>query len=301
MEEYQTLTFDGGAYRFNELAELLEDTGSFILRREDTIVSAVAIIAVPKSDLKAIRRKVKEIGGTLTPAPLAGTEIAVVAPSPSGRHLPHPTCDIAEFLRRNGSQTILVSLARGAGQEPMLNIGEERLINECDLAVFTLGDSKVCLRERKAPLFESLRVPVVVAGGPMMKKPRYCTAYVGGFGRKATRLKGPDDLDRLETLVATTERCLKERRRTLKWLPDISILALGQMITRQLPEIKDVTSPAPIVNRIDGLRVKLDYGLYHKRIAEVRYGEIRLADFADITESVLKRQIIVRLRPSGTV
>jgi putative methanogenesis marker protein 7 len=300
MEELRTFTFDGGAYRFNELAELLEDTGSFIIKREDTAVSTVAVFAAHAEDVKALTRKAKEIGGTLTAASLAGTEIAVVAPSPSGRHLPHPACDIAEFLRRNGAQTLLISLARGTGQEPMLNHGEERLINECDLAVFTLGDSRVCLRERKGPLFENLRVPTVVAAGPMMRKPSFCTAYVGGLGRRAARLKSPHDLARLDKLVEATERCLGKRRKELEMLPDVHPLALGRAIERELPEIKDVTSPAPIVSRLDGLRVKVDYARYHERIAEVKCGDARIGDLADISQSVLKGQILIRLKPCGT-
>ncbi|MGD1060330.1 MAG: methyl-coenzyme M reductase family protein [Methanomassiliicoccales archaeon] len=301
MEDYRTLIYDGGSYRFGELAELLEDTGSYILRREDTIVSTVAVMAVPSGDVRAIRRKAKEIGGVLTRAPLAGTEIAVVAPSPSGRHLPHPACDIAEFLRRNGAQTILISLARGTGQEPMLDHGEVALINESDLAVFALGDSKVCLREKKGPMFENLRVPVVVAAGPKMRRPSYCTEYVGGLGRRAARMKGPEDLARLKELVDAAERCVKDRKKELKWLPDVSIPALGQAIERELPEVKDATSPSPIMNRIDGLRVKLDYERYHERIAEVRYAGSRLGDLADISRSVLKDQVLIRLRPRGVV
>jgi putative methanogenesis marker protein 7 len=296
MEELQTLVYDGGIYRFNELVETIEDTGSFILRRVETAVSVTAVIAVYCNDREIIQKKAEELGGKLARAPLAGTEIAVIAPSPSNRHLPHPTCDIAEYLRRSGAQTLLISLARGVGQDPLISADEERLINECDLAVFAMGDARFCLENKKGVLFRNLRVPVVVAAGPDVACIPETAGYVGGFGRRTTRMIGSADIALLDDLVGVVDRCIDDRRRAIyPHLPSVALPSLSQKIADQVPEIKDVLSPSPITIKLDGLRIKLPYGQYSTKVSDVLVDGQRLGDLASISRSVLKDQILVKL------
>jgi putative methanogenesis marker protein 7 len=298
MEELVALVYDGGIYRFSEFNELLEDTGSFILRREDTVVSTVAVIAVPRTDLALVKKKARELGGTLTSAPLAMSEIAVVAPSPSGRHLPHPTCDMAEFMRRAGAQTIMISLARGVGQEPIIQHEEALLINESDAAVFALGDSKFCLVEKKSSMLKGLEVPIVVAGGPAHVNMPCAEAYVGGFGRKWDRMKGERELERLEGLVTAVASCLSARRKRLySNLPPVALPALARAIERQVPDIMDVLAPSPITIKLDGLRVKLPYDEYAAKIGEVTFEGRAIKQIAAISRSVLKDYVLIRMRP----
>jgi putative methanogenesis marker protein 7 len=290
--------YDGGIYRFNELQELIEDTGSFILRREETAVSVSAVIAVSQIDYEAMKEKSAQLGGELKRAPLAGTEIAVVSPSPSGRHLPHPTCDIAEFFRRSGAQTMLISLARGAGQEPLILADEARLINECDIAIFIMGDAKYCLEAKKNVLFKSLTVPVVVAGGPDSATIPGAAAYAGGFGRRVKRMTGGEDIQQLERLVGAVDRCLEERKRSLyPDLPSVSLPALSQLIANQIPEIRDVLSPSPVTIKLDGLRIKLPYDCFSTIVSSLNIQDRKLGDLATISRSVLKDHILVKLHP----
>ena len=298
MERIATFVYDGGLYRFDELEELLDDAGAYVLRREDSAVSTVAIIAVAEEDKALVEAKVREIGGTLRQAVLAGSEIAVVAPSPSGKHLPHPTCDISEFLRRAGAQTILISLARGVGQEPILEIDEARLINECDLAVVVLGDCRYCLQRKKSAILQGLQVPVVVTGGPSLSKIPHAQGYVSGFGRKVTRVKSSQDIKNLARLVAVVEAYLaKQKDRLYSNLPQLSLPALKQAIEQQIPEIGQVLSPSPITVKIDGLRVKLPFDEFHEPISSVRFMDSHLRDFAVVLRSVLKDYSLVKLKP----
>ncbi len=298
MERISTLIYEGGLYRFSEFAETVTDAGGFVLRREDSAVSTVAVIAIADVDLDLIRQKAREIGGGIRRAPLAGSEIAVVAPSPSGKHLPHPTCDIAEFLRRSGAQTLLISLARGAGQEPMLEVNERRLIEECDLVVFVLGDSKYCLQRKKNALFSDLKVPVIVTGGPILQKLPRTQGYVRGFGRKAARMKSAQDLNNLAKLVALADKCLAKRRDYIySELPEVSLPALKEAIEDQIPEISRTLSPSPITIKLDGLRIKLSYCDFQERVSRVVYNGENLREFATIAKSVLNGHLIVKLKP----
>lgn len=297
MEKLLTMIYEGGIYRFNELSDLLEDVGAHIMRREDTSVSTIVIFSIFSSDLPIVTEKIRSLGGELRRAPLAGTEIAVVSPSPSSRHLPHPSCDIAEFLRRNGAQTILINLARGIGQEPIMDNFESDLINECDIAVFIFGNSTYCLENKKSILLEKITVPKVITGGPMKCSIPNATAYVGGFGRKNTRLKGKVDIKNLHSLVKVMDDCLTNHRMKTGWShPHISLQALGKTIEYNIPDIKDVLSPSPITIKSDGVRVKLPFDDYADTIANVIFMGLRIQDIATISRSVLKDYILINLK-----
>lgn len=297
MEKLLTMIYEGGIYRFNELFDLLEDVGAHIMRREDTSVSTTVIFSIFASDLPIVTEKTRSISGELKRAPLAGTEIAVVSPSPSGRHLPHPSCDIAEFLRRNGAQTILINLARGIGQEPIMDDFERDLINECDIAVFIFGESAYCLENKKSILLEEINVPKVITGGPMKCTIPHATAYVGGFGRKYLRLKGKVDIQNLRNLVDIMDDCLTNHRMKTDWdHPHISLQALGKTIEDNIPDIKDVLSPSPITIKSDSVRVKLPFDDYADKIANVIFMGSRIQDIASISRSVLKDYILIKLK-----
>jgi putative methanogenesis marker protein 7 len=108
--------YTGGVYRHDELMELVEDLGGHLLQKNVMQLEVVLLILVPADDISEVEQKAAELLGTITRAPLIGTEIAVVAPSLAYHHMPHPTCDIAEYLRRNGAKTNIIGLARGVGR-----------------------------------------------------------------------------------------------------------------------------------------------------------------------------------------
>jgi len=88
----------------------------------------------------------------VTDSPLVGTEIAIVSMSLEIHHLPHPSCDIAEYVRRIGAKSNMVSLARGPGKRITgLNDEERDVINEHDIAVYLMGNFETCI-EHKMPI-----------------------------------------------------------------------------------------------------------------------------------------------------
>jgi methyl coenzyme M reductase subunit C-like uncharacterized protein (methanogenesis marker protein 7) len=100
---YEVLMYDGGVYKVNELYELVEDVGGFIIQKTQIQVQIMVTMAIPEEERPAIEAKTRELGGKIVNVPLAGTEIAVVAPTLGRHHMPHPTCDIAEQLAPPGS------------------------------------------------------------------------------------------------------------------------------------------------------------------------------------------------------
>jgi putative methanogenesis marker protein 7 len=164
---YQVLMFDGGVYRINELYELVEDIGGFVIQKTQLQVAITVTIAIPSEDLPIVENKTKELGGKLVEVPLAGTEIAVVAPTLGRHHMPHPVCDIAEHLRRYGAITVVMGLARGKGRATaQITADEKAFIEEYDAAIFVLGNFADCIMKEKVRLFEHIEVPVVVARYP---------------------------------------------------------------------------------------------------------------------------------------
>jgi methyl coenzyme M reductase subunit C-like uncharacterized protein (methanogenesis marker protein 7) len=147
-------------------------------------------------------------------------------------------------------------------------------------------------------MLERLITPAVITGGPELSSFPHNFGYVSGFGRKATRLKGSEDLIALGRLVTLLGECISERKRRLyPDLPDVVLPALGQAIERQIPEIKDVISPSPITIKLNGLRAKLPFDEYAQRVRQIEYNGSHLEDIASVSRSVLKDQILVKIEP----
>jgi methyl coenzyme M reductase subunit C-like uncharacterized protein (methanogenesis marker protein 7) len=68
-------------------------------------------------------------------------------------------------------------------------------------------------------------------------------------------------------------------------------------IENQIPAVKEIYSPAPIVSQLDGVRVKLDYDQYKDQIAEVKVDDYRLGDVSEIKKSKMYDYILVKLLP----
>ena len=78
---YETLIFTGGVHKSEEIRELIEDLGGFILQDSVQQMELVLNMAVPLEDVDKIERKSKELLGIISVAPLAGSEIAIVSPT----------------------------------------------------------------------------------------------------------------------------------------------------------------------------------------------------------------------------
>ena len=299
------ITYRGGVYRHDEVVDLIEDVGGYIIQKHFLAQEVVLQALVPKEDIELIRRVGKPLLGDVTPAPLVGTEIAVVSMSLEIHHLPHASCDIAEYIRRNGAKTNMVGLARGFGKRiAQMNDEERDIINEHDLALFMLGNFESCIQHKFPVLRRGLDVPIVVCGGPSKETLQKIIdppvdGYVGNVGRFMHRTKESDELEKLDEINAEITRVLDIRRDEIAKDPlSVSPARLMDVIEEQVPDIAEVTSPTPITVQIAGLRVKLPYDTYAPIIRKCEIeGGITIGDVADVNPSRMRDYILVRVRP----
>lgn len=301
---YETLTYTGGVHKHEEITELIEDLGGFVLQENISQMDLVLTLAVPMEDVKKVEEKARELLGKIKIAPMAGTEIAIVSPTLARQHLPHSACDISEYLRRYGAKDNMIGLQRGAGKGiSRISEDEKNLIEEHDLAIFALGSFKECILN-KTHLFEDIEIPVVVTGAPEIDLDDIsgATAYVGGLGRIPRRLKRGENIRALKKLVEVTEGILDQKREDMADDPPIvpSILVKTE-IEHQMEAIKHVYSPAPVVSQLDGVRVKLNYDQYHDDVAEVVVDEYRLGDISEIRKSLMYDYILVKMLPETSI
>jgi putative methanogenesis marker protein 7 len=301
---YETLTYTGGIHKHEEMVELIEDLGGFVLQETVTQMDLVLTLAVPMEDVKKVEEKARELLGTIKIAPMAGTEIAIVSPTLARQHLPHSACDISEYLRRYGAKDNMIGLQRGAGKGiSRISEDEKNLIEEHDLVVFALGSFKDCILN-KTHLFDDIDIPVVVTGAPMLTADEIpgADAYVGGLGRIPRRLKRGENIRALRNLVEVVEKILDQKRLDMADDPPIlpSILVKTE-IEYQVPAVKEIYSPAPVVSQLDGVRVKLNYDKYHDQVEEVVINDYRLGDVSEIRKSFMYDYTLVKLLPETSI
>ena len=300
---YETLTYSGGIHKNYEIEELIEDLGGFILQRNDSQLDVTLTIAVPSEDVEKIETKANELLGSVELSPLASTEIAVVSPTLARQHLPHAACDIAEYLRRYGTKTNMIGLARGAGKGiSQISKPEKDLIEEHDLAIFSLGSFEDCIR-KKTHLFEDIDIPVIVVGSPDLEAEEInANAYVSGFGRIPRRLKRGENIRALRELAGISEDIISKKKDDLNDDPLIISPIIAKIaIERNVSEIEHVNSPMAIVSQLDGVRVKLRFDDFHEEIAEVDVEGYRLGDISEIKKSKMYDHILVKILPESSL
>ena len=288
---YEGYVFRGGGYKHRDLIELVEDIGGIIVNARIMGNEATITFVVPKRDVSVIEDIIlSRLRGEFEKLPLVGSEIAVVLPSITRHHFPHPACDIAEYLRRKGAKTNIIGLARGTGRRiAQISQREKRVIEEHDIAVLILGDFKDCIERYKWKLYDNLQIPVVVVGGPEGVDSE--VPYIGGFGRVLHRLKSTKEIRKLDELVVCVERCLGERQENLT----VSPFAIKSEIEDQVDEIKSCRSPkSPIVVQREGVRIRINYDRYASKIRESKIGERRVREVAEVKRSEIKDHIIVK-------
>ena len=301
---YETLTFNGGVHKSEEIKELIEDLGGFILQESIQQMELVLNVAVPIEDIDKIEAKSKELLAKLSVAPMAGSEIAIVSPTLARHHLPHAACDISEYLREYGAKDNMIGLARGDGKGTSGITEEEKsLIEEHDLAVFALGSFENCIKE-KAFLYDSIDIPVIVTGAPDIDVDDLpgADAYVGGLGRIPRRLRRGPDMRALDKLVETIEQILNDKKHEMALdAPLVPSIVVKNAIENQVREIKDVISPAPITTQLDGVRVKLNYDKYADTIANVVIDGKKLSELAEIKKSFMYDYILVKINSESSL
>jgi putative methanogenesis marker protein 7 len=295
------LIFEGGLYRHELMEEYLQDIGGFVVQKVVVSLDLMLNIAVPEEEIERVEAMAQELNGKLKEAPLIGTEVAVVAPTLSRHHLPHPSCDIAENLRRYGAKTNIIGLSRGVGQKVVhRTIKEKELIEEHDLAVFTLGNFEHCLKETKAPLFEELAIPAIVTGGPFCDGLPGAHGYVGGLGRFPERARTGDMIERLNEVSIMSGKLVEERRRELDLDPFVvDPIVVKEEVERQVPQAVEALSPNPVTLKVDGLRVKLPFDEYHAKVEDVKVEGRRLAEVASVRKSQMRDYILIRMLPES--
>ncbi|MDH7508865.1 MAG: methyl-coenzyme M reductase family protein [Methanomassiliicoccales archaeon] len=299
---YKVLLFDGGVYRVNELYELVEDVGGFIIQKTQTHVQILVTLAIPEEEKDVIERKSQELGAKLTEIPLGGTEIAVVAPTLGRHHMPHPVCDIAEHLRRYGAITVVMGLARGKGRKSaQISAEEKALINEYDAAVFVLGNFEDCIKTEKVRLFEDIKVPVVVACGPSIDALPNCKAIVSGVCRRVERMRRAEDIAKLEEVAEKVSKVIEERRRIIDEDPLFVHPAEVRQRIETLPVVQKSLRPAPIVLHLDGLRVKIPYYEWKDQLESIEVYGRKLREIAELSDSRLDGSTLIRIYSASKV
>ena len=301
---YETLKFNGGIHKSEEIKELIEDLGGFILQESIQQMELVLNLAFPIEDVDKVENKAKELLGKISIAPMAGSEIAIVSPTLARHHLPHAACDISEYLREYGAKDNMIGLARGDGKGTSGITEEEKsLIEEHDIAVFALGSFENCIKE-KAFLYDDLDIPVIVTGSPYLDVNELpgAEAYVGGLGRIPRRLRRGPDIRALDNLVETIEKILNDKKREMTLdAPLVPPIVVKNAIENQVKEVKSIISPAPVTSQLDGVRVKLDYDKYADTIADVVVDDKKLSEIAEIKKSFMYDYILVKINSESSL
>ena len=299
------ITYKGGVFRHDEILDLIEDMGGYIIQKHMIAQEVVLQALIPKEDIEILKTFSRPLAGEVIPAPLVGTEIAVVSMSLEIHHLPHASCDVAEYLRTAGAKTNMIGLARGFGKRiGMLSDEERDIINEHDLAIYLFGNFETCIKEKMPTFRRGIQVPLVVCGGPtketLMKIIDPPVAgYIGGLGRFMHRTKEPQELARLDEIVEEVSRVIDQKRTGIAKDPlSVTPARLMDIILENVPDIHEVTSPIPVVVQMDGTRVKLPYDPYAAEIKEIEIeAGIRIADVCDIRPSRMRDYILLKVKP----
>ena len=300
---FETLLYDGGIYRSDELYEMIENVGGVVIQKTRSAQMLTVTMSIPEEDREAVEALCKDIGGVVRSVPLAGTEIAVVGPTLGRHHMPHPICDIAEHLRKSGAITVVMGLARGRGKlTSQINLEERLIIDEYDAAIFSLGNFKSCV-EAKTDLFKDIKTPVVLVSGP---KPEgiddTCDAIVSGVGRKVSRMRTTEERDKLDEIADSVDRVLRDKKKMLDEDPLFIHPAEIKQLLEDYEPINMCLRPAPIVLHLDGLRIKIAYNEHKENIENMTVYGRRLKEVCDVSPSKINdSSMIIRIKTRSEV
>ena len=290
---FKMYVFKGGIYRHDEIIDLIEDLGGIVMQKTPMQTEVDIVFALPEYDLEYVKDKAKRLKGEILDIPFGDMEIAIVSPSLSRHHLPHPVCDISEFLRRYGATTNIVGLARGYGKT-IFQIAdkEKQMVLEHDAAVFSFGIFEDCIR-LKAKEVSTYQVPHVICGGP--PELDGLENYIGDMGRKASRMRSAQDIATLEEIKKALQEKVELRRKEIEKDPYLYPPAYIKRAIEQQMGIKGSLGDNPVVLHLDGLRIKLPFADNLDRVKAITLGETTLGAIAAIKKSFLSDTILVKL------
>ncbi|MBP2132918.1 putative methanogenesis marker protein 7 [Methanomicrobium sp. W14] len=300
------VTYKGGVYKHDIIVDLIDDLGGYIIQKHMIAQDVILQSLVPKDDIDLLTKTGRPLGGEIFESPLVGTEIAVVSPSLDIHHLPHTSCDVAEYLRRSGAKTNMVGLSRGFGKRiANLNIEERDVINEHDCAVYLLGNFEECIKHKLPALRRGINVPIILTGGPDKKALEKITdppvdGYVGGIGRVGHRMnKQEGEIEYLDELVGEISVVLGRLREEIAKDPlSVSPARLMGVIDEDMEITKGSTHPTPITVQTAGLRIKIPYDDYAEYMRSIVIeGGIKVGDVARILPSRMRNYIWLRIKP----
>ncbi|MHC1598897.1 MAG: methyl-coenzyme M reductase family protein [Candidatus Methanofastidiosia archaeon] len=289
---FKMYVFKGGIYRHDEIIEKIEDLGGIVMQKTPMQTEIDITFALQALDLDNLKELAKKLKGDILEIPFGDMEIAIVSPSLSRHHLPHPVCDISEFLRRYGATTNIIGLARGYGKTIFqIKDIEKRMIEEHDAAIFSYGLFSDCivLKEKET---KEISTSYIICGGPS-KMP--FDNYIGNIGRKGGRMRSAADIATLEELKEMLlEKIEKTRESIEKDPPPYAPIYIKRALEEQLG-INGTLGDNPVVLHLNGLRIKLPYNIYFNKICDVKIGNVTLGDLSRIKKSHMNDTILVRL------
>ncbi|MDD3977548.1 MAG: methanogenesis marker 7 protein [Methanomicrobium sp.] len=299
------ITYKGGIFRHDIIVDLIDDLGGYIIQKHTIAQDVVLQSLVPKEDIELLQKTGRPLGGEVIRSPLVGTEIAVVSPSLDIHHLPHTSCDAAEYMRRSGAKTNMIGLSRGFGKRiANLNVEERDVINEHDCAVFLLGNFEECIQHKLPALRRGITVPIILTGGPETEALKKITnppveGYVGCIGRIGHRMKKQEgEIEYLDALISEISRVLDEKRDDIaKDSLSISPARLMSVIEEDLEVSKTSTHPTPVTVQIAGLRVKIPYDDYAEYVGSIKIEDnVTINDVAEILPSRMRNYIWIKIK-----
>lgn len=301
---FKVLMYDGGVYRSDELYEAIEDVGGVVLQKTQSAQMLTVVMSVPEEDRETVEAVCKDIGGEVKDVPLAGTEIAVVGMTLGRHHMPHPICDMAEIMRRNGAVTVVMGLARGRGKKTsQISAVEEGIIDEYDGAIMMMGNFKDCVETKAELLMPEIHVPLLLVCGPQPENvDEYCDAVVSGVGRRASRMRNEEDRAKLDEVVDAMDRLIEARKRSIEEDPLFVSPSEVKTVLENYGPLDMCLRPAPIVLHLDGLRLKIPYRENREALEDmVVYGR-RLGEISEMMPSRIDdSSTIVRIKTRSQV
>ena len=165
-----------------------------------------------------------------------------------------------------------------------------------------LGNFKQCVEAKKA-LFEDIDVPVILVCGPQPDGlDDDCEAIVSGVGRKAERMRTPEERKKLEEIGDVIDKVIRERRAMLEEDPLFVHPAELKQLLEEYEPIDMSLRPAPIVLHLDGLRVKIPYREHKDYFENLTVYGRKLTDIARISESKIDdSSTIIRIKTRSEV